>query len=52
MYYGEFGGQYVPEDLKPRLNEIEEEFIKATKDEEFKKEYLYYMKQYVGRPSP
>ena len=51
-YYGEFGGQYVPEELKPKLQEIEDEFNKAIKDEEFKKEYLYYMKQYVGRPSP
>ena len=52
MYYGEFGGQYVPQDLKTELQEIEKEFIKATKDENFKKEYLYYLKQYVGRPTP
>ena len=52
MNYGEFGGQYVPQELKTKLQEIEDEFNKATKDEEFKKEYLYYLKQYVGRPSP
>ena len=52
MEYGEFGGQYVPQELKSKLQEIEDEFNKATKDENFKKEYLYYLKQYVGRPSP
>lgn len=52
MNYGEFGGQYVPQGLKEKLNEIEEEFEKAKNDENFKKEYLYYLNQYVGRPSP
>ena len=52
MNYGKFGGQYVPQELKEKLNEIEKEFIKAKDDKNFKKEYLYYLKQYVGRPSP
>lgn len=52
MNYGEFGGQYVPQELKEKLNEIEKEFLKAKNDENFKKEYLYYLNQYVGRPSP
>ena len=52
MNYGEFGGQYVPKELKEKLNEIEEEFEKAKNDDNFKKEYLYYLNQYVGRPSP
>ena len=52
MNFGEFGGQYVPQELKEKLNEIEEEFEKAKNDDNFKKEYLYYLNQYVGRPSP
>ena len=52
MNYGEFGGQYVPQELKEKLNIIDEEFKKAKKDKEFIKEYKYYLKQYVGRPSP
>jgi len=52
MNYGEFGGQYVPQELKEKLNEIEKEFEIAKQDENFKKEYLYYLKQYVGRPTP
>lgn len=42
----------MPQDLKEKLQEIGKEFEKAIKDEEFKNEYLYYLKQYVGRPTP
>ena len=52
MNYGEFGGQYVPQKLKEKLNEIEKEFLKAKDEKEFLTEYEYYLKQYVGRPSP
>ena len=52
MNYGEFGGQYVPQELKGKLDEIEKEFLKAKDDPKFMEEYLYYLKQYVGRPSP
>ena len=52
MNYGNFGGQYVPQDLKKELENIEKEFNKAIKDENFKNKYIYYLKQYVGRPSP
>lgn len=52
MEYGKFGGQYVPQNLKERLDEIEREFTKAKENESFKKEYLYYLEQFVGRPTP
>jgi tryptophan synthase beta chain len=52
MNYGEFGGQYVPQELKEKLNEIERVFNEAKEDEEFNKEYKYYLKQYVGRENP
>ena len=52
MNYGEFGGQYVPQELKEKLNEIENEFKKSIEDSNFNEEYIYYLKQYVGRPSP
>ena len=52
MNYGEFGGQYVPQELKEKLNEIKKEFKKCKNDKEFIKEYKYYLKEYVGRPSP
>ncbi|MCY6483206.1 tryptophan synthase subunit beta [Clostridium aestuarii] len=50
--FGQFGGQYVPETIMNALKELEEAFIKYSNDEKFKKEYMYYLKQYVGRPSP
>ncbi|MBD7913238.1 MULTISPECIES: tryptophan synthase subunit beta [Clostridium] len=50
--FNEFGGQFVPETLMNALNELEEEFKKAIKDEKFLEEYMYYLKDYTGRPSP
>ena len=52
MNYGEFGGQYVSQELKEKLNEIKKEFEMAIKDKNFIEEYNYYLKQYVGRPTP
>ena len=52
MNYGEFGGQYVPQELKVKLCEIEKEFLNLKSDKSFNEEYLYYLKQYVGRPTP
>ncbi|ADQ45895.1 tryptophan synthase, beta subunit [Caldicellulosiruptor kronotskyensis 2002] len=51
-YFGRFGGMYAPETLMPALLEIEEEFCKLVNDEKFNQEYEYYLKNYVGRPSP
>ena len=51
-FYGEFGGSFVPPVLEPNLKHLEEAFHAIENDEEFKKEYMYYMKHFVGRPSP
>ncbi|MDU1055064.1 tryptophan synthase subunit beta [Clostridium baratii] len=50
--FGEFGGQFVPDNIKSALEELEENYKKYINDEEFKKEYLYYLKEYSGRPTP
>lgn len=50
--FGQFGGQYVPETLMNPLKELEEAFVRYCFTEEFKKDYIYYLNQYVGRPSP
>ncbi|MDS0524475.1 tryptophan synthase subunit beta [Clostridium sp. SHJSY1] len=50
--FNEFGGQYVPETLMNALKELEEEFEKAINDKDFLEEYMYYLKDYTGRPSP
>lgn len=51
-YFGQFGGAYVPDCLKSVLQEVEENFYRYIKDEEFLKEFEYYLRQYVGRESP
>lgn len=51
-FFGEFGGQFVPDDVKLALNELEEAYLKYKNDEDFIKEYNYYLKQYVGRENP
>ncbi len=51
-HFGEFGGKYVIETLMPALNELERLYDEAIKDPEFTRELEYYLRQYVGRPSP
>ena len=50
--FGKFGGQYVGETLMRPLAELEEAFNKYKDEEEFLKEYRYYLKNYVGRETP
>lgn len=51
-YFGEFGGAYVPDQLKNVLKEVEENFYKYIEDKEFLNELNYYYKQYIGRENP
>lgn len=51
-YFGEFGGRYAPEILTEALEELESVYAKLKKSKKFKKEFAYYLKNYVGRPSP
>ena len=51
-YYGEFGGQYVSESLMNTLDELDKAYEEAIHDEEFLKQYHYYLKQYVGTENP
>ncbi len=51
-HFGIFGGRYVPETLMPALLKLKEEYELIRFDEEFWKEVHYYLKDYVGRPSP
>lgn len=50
--FGQFGGQFVAETLMPAVLELEAAYEKIKKDPEFQKELDYYLKYYVGRPSP
>ncbi|OJG67767.1 tryptophan synthase beta chain [Enterococcus moraviensis] len=51
-FYGEFGGQFVPETLMYAVKELEEVYEASKEDEEFQTELNYYLKQYVGRENP
>ncbi|NIJ44209.1 tryptophan synthase beta subunit [Wenyingzhuangia heitensis] len=51
-YYGQFGGAYIPELLYPNVKELEDNYLDIINSDAFQKEYLYLLKQYVGRPTP
>ncbi|MFD4815674.1 tryptophan synthase subunit beta [Peribacillus butanolivorans] len=51
-YFGEFGGSFVPEELQQVMDILEAEFLKYKDDPEFKEEFQYYLKEYVGRENP
>lgn len=51
-HFGQFGGRYVPETLMPILAELEKAYAHFKNDMEFKEEFAYYLKEYVGRPNP
>ncbi|WP_027714668.1 tryptophan synthase subunit beta [Desulfuromonas sp. TF] len=51
-HFGQFGGRYVAETLMPALLELEEAYREAQADPSFQAEVDYYLKDYVGRPSP
>ena len=51
-YFGQFGGRFVPPVLDEKLAILAIEFQKAAADPTFIEEYEYYLKYYVGRPSP
>jgi tryptophan synthase beta chain len=42
----------VPETLMHALRQLTEQYQQACQDPEFQKQLAYYLRQYVGRPSP
>ena len=51
-HFGPFGGRYVPETLMPALFELEEAYQHLKKDKSFQNSLKFYLKTYVGRPTP
>jgi len=51
-YFGEFGGQFVPEFLYPALKELEGIFEEVKKDTVFQREFHRLLDDYAGRPTP
>jgi len=50
-YYGEYGGQFVPELLMPAINEVTEAFNKYKEDPIFNNELKDLFDNYANRPS-
>ncbi len=50
--FGGFGGRFVAETLMPLILEVEQAYATAKADPAFQPELDYYLKHYVGRPSP
>ncbi len=51
-FFGEHGGVFVSDELKPVMAEIREEFLKCKNDPSFVEEFKDYLHNYVGRPTP
>ena len=51
-HFGPFGGRYVPETLVHPLQQLEDDYWRAQQDPEFQRELDYYLKEFVGRPTP
>jgi tryptophan synthase beta chain len=51
-HFGPFGGRFVPETLVHPLQELENEYFRAQHDPEFQRELSYYLREFIGRPTP
>ncbi len=51
-HFGPYGGRYVPETLVHPLQQLEDEYWRAQQDPGFQQELAYYLREFVGRPTP
>ena len=51
-YYGEFGGQFIPEMLRKNFIDLEAAFNEAWGDSKFQRAYSNLLRDFVGRPTP
>jgi tryptophan synthase beta chain len=51
-HFGPYGGVFVAETLIQALDELKEAYSRYHHDPEFRAEFEYELKHYVGRPSP
>ncbi len=50
-FLGNYGGQFIDENLKEEFKKITDAFLSLKDDAEFNKELDYLLRHYVGRPS-
>ncbi len=51
-FYGEFGGAYIPEMMRPNVEELRNNYLRIINSYNFRQDYIGLLKNYVGRPSP
>ncbi|MBI4086704.1 tryptophan synthase subunit beta [Candidatus Kaiserbacteria bacterium] len=51
-YFGEFGGQFVPETLMSALEELERAYGKFSRDKKCRAELARHLHEFAGRPTP
>lgn len=51
-FYGEFGGAYIPELMRPNVEELRKNYLQIINSYNFRQDYIGLLKNYVGRPSP
>ena len=51
-YYGQFGGQFIPEILRPAIVELDEAYLELKNSNEFQNELNWNLTNYAGRPTP
>ena len=51
-YFGEFGGQFLTEELKKEYNKIADSFLEIKDEPEFVAELDNLLKTFAGRPTP
>jgi len=51
-YFGEYGGVFVPDQLRTILSEINNSYMALRDNPEFRKELISLYRDYIGRPSP
>ena len=51
-YFGEYGGQIIPPELKKVMDEINDSYDQVTRTAAFQEELQSLYTDYVGRPSP
>jgi tryptophan synthase beta chain len=51
-HFGPYGGIFVPETLMAPLRELARDYERARRDPKFNRELNYYLREYVGRPTP
>lgn len=51
-HFGKYGGMFIAETLIPLILDLQKAYQSIQKDPGFQNELTYYLKNYVGRPSP